>query len=122
MKEIIKEVIKVIDSLDLGYPVFFYEKDDDVTYPFIIIKMPTTTKIENYRQDYNLTVDIWTQDQMLLFDLTDSIDEGLDRYKFLGSDVQFNIYSTGRLNNIKDSNISIARNQLKFTIKAYKLG
>lgn len=117
MKNVIKQIISIIDGL--GYSVFLDEKDIDTDYPFVILKFPSSTPFE-YREDYIITLDIWTVNKMDCIDMTDAINQALNRYHFINEYIQFTINKVNQINNIKDEDAKIKRNQLKYIVKAYK--
>ena len=102
-----------------GYNVFYNEKPKEIDYPFVIFNMRNTNKLEN-REDIFLDVDIWTKNQVQVFVMTKTIDDLLQRYKYIDNNLQFSIYKINQLNNLADEDKTIKRNQLKYIIKKYE--
>lgn len=101
-----------------GYSVFFNEKNEETSYPYVIFKFLPSNVLE-LREDFPMEVDIWTKDVIECMEMTKIIDGKLNRFKFLDANIQFSIYKINQLNLLPDEDMKVKRNQLRYKVKTY---
>ena len=94
------------------------QPENGSAFPVVIYKLPSSITGE-IREDFVLTIDIWGDsiDTRELEQLTVDISKGLDRKKFLLSDIAFRIYKVSQ-SEVPEMEENVERRQLRFECKA----
>jgi hypothetical protein len=102
-------------------PVYFEFAPHKAIMPYIVFSLPNSVDVESDRQDYTLQINIWDDkaDSAALETLTSDIDILLHKLQYIDNNQFLKFERENRLM-ISDSDPSIKRRQLRYTVKQYE--
>lgn len=90
-------------------------------YPYVTYRLPTSNEIE-HREDFILEINLWDQgaDTMVLEELTQNMDDALNRKHHLDTGLLVTIYRINRMM-IPDPDQEIRRRELRYQARVYMI-
>lgn len=119
MKNLLQYIFSILS--ETLKPVYLEVAPNEVAYPYIVFSLPNSVNVESDRQDYTLQINIWDNktDTTALETLTDLIDGKLYKRQYLDSNQFIKFERESRLM-VPDTDPSIKRRQLRYTVKTYE--
>lgn len=90
-------------------------------FPYVVYSLPTSNEVE-HREDFILEINLWDYgaDTTALEELTQNMDDALNRKHYLATGLLVVIYRINRMM-IPDPDPAIRRRELRYQVKTYMI-